>query len=366
MDSVTATIIVAVMIAKPSIAFNDFAGSAKDVTARSVKGRTVLSVKAYQNKIVTAAQAVSRNYLSKVSRAYKQLTDSQMKAWGDLAGHLKGISTFGMTGELTGHNAFVRINYNRKMAGMSILEEAPVYASDVPEVDYQNFWVAPSFICFTGIEKPKESYKLVVKMSAGLSAGVSSGWGKTVIVSPGADEDWGEVDVTKVYTEAIGYAPKLGDSVFIELYWMDTETGFVGETIRLKVTCKTEGQVEAEAYVPRMRMTADNLKTVDSGAIVTKCSLEQAEGSALMSGEVIGSIKGIVSAINGDLQDMPDGWLAGRCYLPARGTGKNAWSIDLMEIYTTWSKFWKDYKFSHRYGVYDPDFEMFGTSALVN
>ena len=85
-----------------------------------------------------------------------------------------------------------------------------------------------------------------------------------------------------------------------------------------------------------------------------------------MSGEVIGSIKGIVSAINGDLQDMPDGWLAGRCYLPARGTGKNAWSIDLMEIYTTWSKFWKDYKFSHRYGVYDPDFEMFGTSALVN
>ena len=33
------------MIASPSIAFNDFSGSANDVTARQSKGRTVLTVK---------------------------------------------------------------------------------------------------------------------------------------------------------------------------------------------------------------------------------------------------------------------------------------------------------------------------------
>ena len=182
-------------------------------------------------------------------------------------------------------------------------------------------------------------------------------------MSPGADEDWGEVDVTKVYTEAIGYAPKLGDNVFIELYWMDTETGFVGETTHLKVTCKTEGQVEAEAYVPRIRMTADNIKTTNYGSIVSKCSLEQAEGSALMTGEVNANVKGVVSSVYGDLQDMPDGWLGGRSYLPARGMGKNAWSIDLMEIYI---RYQEEYQFSHRFGTYDPDFEMFGTTALVD
>ena len=49
------------MIVKPSIAFSDFAGSAKDVTARNVKGRNILSSKAQHSKVVTPAQAVSRN-----------------------------------------------------------------------------------------------------------------------------------------------------------------------------------------------------------------------------------------------------------------------------------------------------------------
>ena len=84
----------------PSIAFNEFSGSAGDVTARSVKGRTLLNHKAYQPKTKTPAQASSRNSLSKISRAYKQLTDSQMQSWEVLAKHLKGISTFGKAAEL--------------------------------------------------------------------------------------------------------------------------------------------------------------------------------------------------------------------------------------------------------------------------
>lgn len=163
-----------IMIAKPSIAFDDFAGTAKEVTARVSKGRNVLSVRAKQSKVVTPAQACSRNKHSKISRAYKQLSDSQIRAWEILAEHLKGISTFGSAAEMTPHNAFVRINSNREMVGMALLMDAPVYRSDVPEVDYDDFWVTPSMIVFTGIEK-----------------------------------------------------------VFIELWWLDTATGFVGETVRV-------------------------------------------------------------------------------------------------------------------------------------
>ncbi len=115
------------MIAKPSIAFNDFSGTAKEVTARTVNGRNILSVRAKQSKVVTPSQALSRNQLSKVSRVYKQLSDSQRHAWEDLAEHLKGISTFGFAAELTAHNAFVRINENRSMVGMSLLMDAPEY-----------------------------------------------------------------------------------------------------------------------------------------------------------------------------------------------------------------------------------------------
>lgn len=162
------------MIVRPSIAFSDFSGSAKGVTARSTKGRTILSSKSQHDSITTPAQAVSRNTLSKISRSYKQLSDSQMKGWETLAGKMKGISTFGKAAELTAHNAFVRINTNRTLAGMPMLESAPVYTSDVPEVDYDDFWVTPDRIIFVGLNQPSEHHRLVVKMSQTTSTGVSS------------------------------------------------------------------------------------------------------------------------------------------------------------------------------------------------
>ncbi len=76
------------MIVRPSIAFSDLSGSAKGVTAQSTKGRIILSSKSQHSNITTPAQAVSRNTLSKISRSYKQLSDSQMKGWETLAGKM--------------------------------------------------------------------------------------------------------------------------------------------------------------------------------------------------------------------------------------------------------------------------------------
>ena len=354
------------MIAKPSIAFNDFSGSAGHVTARAVNSRTVLSSKAYQNKVVTVAQAVSRNTLSKISRAYKQLTDSQMKAWEELAGHLKGISTFGMTAELTAHNAFIKINSNRQLVGMEMLEDAPVYRSDVPEVEYEDFWVTPTMIMFTGIEKPKESYKLFVKMSSGLSVGISNGWSRTVIVAPGVDEDWGDVNITRIYNSTIGFAPQLGEKVFIELWWMDTETGFVGETTRLKAIVQADSQVEGEVYEPRNEATLDNIATIERGDTISKYMLEQADGCPIMTADIEVHIAGIVSGVDGDLQGLSDTWVAGRCYFTGRGIGNREYAIGLYETYNNWSKYWKSYQVAARYGKTDMDFICFGTSCMVN
>ncbi|MBR6775897.1 MAG: hypothetical protein IKM23_09360, partial [Bacteroidales bacterium] len=89
------------MKALPSIAFNEFKGSAGNVTARVSKGRQVLSARSIHSSSKTPAQAVSRNRLAKISRSYKKLSDSQMKAWAVLAEKMKGISTFGQTAELT-------------------------------------------------------------------------------------------------------------------------------------------------------------------------------------------------------------------------------------------------------------------------
>lgn len=155
------------MIAKPSIAFNDFSGSAKDVTARSSKGRTILSCKSYSGSIITPAQAVSRNSLSKISRAYKQLSESQMKSWESLALHFNSKPSLSYSIKLTAHNAFIRINSNRQMLGQSLLTDAPDYLHNIPTVTYDNILITTKRVLISGIQNTSDDLKLVVKMSAG-------------------------------------------------------------------------------------------------------------------------------------------------------------------------------------------------------
>ncbi|MBR5014743.1 MAG: hypothetical protein IKY16_09120 [Bacteroidales bacterium] len=351
------------MIAKPSIAFNDFSGTAKDVTARSVNGRNVLSVRAQHSKIVTPAQAVSRNKLSKISRAYKQLSDSQITAWGTLASHLKGISTFGSPAELTPHNAFVRINSNRAMVGMPLLTEAPVYKSDVPEVLYEDLWISPDMIVFTGLEVPSDTYRLVVKMSPAQSPGTSSGWSKTVIVAPGIVDDWGEANITKLFTETIGVAPQAGMKYYLECWWLDTETGFTGESMWVSAICKEGSTAYNEAYVPRARFTQDDVTEESYGEGL---DFELSPGSAICSVDAILYGEYNVACSTFFLAKEPKNFIEGKTMILARGTAENNYSpqtycVDVL-------KWIGDYEisFKHRGGHYEKPSEVHTTGVFVD
>ena len=351
------------MIAKPSIAFNDFSGTAKDVTARSVNGRNILSVRAQQSKIVTPAQAVSRNKLSKISRAYKQLSDSQMTAWGTLASHLKGISTFGSPAELTPHNAFVRINSNRAMVGMPLLTEAPVYKADVPEVLYEDLWISPDMIVFTGLEVPSDTYRLVVKMSPAQSPGTSSGWSKTVIVAPGIVDDWGEANITKLFTETIGVAPQAGMKYYLECWWLDTETGFTGESMWVSAICKEGSTAYNEAYVPRARFTQDDVTEESYGEGL---DFELSPGSAICSVDAILYGENGVACSTFFLAKEPKNFIEGKTMVLARGTAENDYSpqtycVDVL-------KWIGDYEisFKHRAGHYEKPSEVHTTGVFVD
>ena len=354
------------MIAKPSIAFNDFSGTAKDVTARSVNGRNILSVRAQQSKIVTPAQAVSRNKLSKISRAYKQLSDSQMTAWGTLASHLKGISTFGSPAELTPHNAFVRINSNRAMVGMPLLTEAPVYKADVPEVLYEDLWISPDMIVFTGLEVPSDTYRLVVKMSPAQSPGTSSGWSKTVIVAPGIVDDWGEADITKLFTETIGVAPEAGKKYYLECWWLDTETGFTGESMWVSAICKEGSTAYNQSYTPRARVT---LNEVADSEGFESLDIELSHGSTILSVDsVYSNNTGVASGqfvLKNPIESLPDlrAWALGRCSNPERN-----W-MARPNLFAIWIHTWQketEGTFAHRGGQYESEFvEVFGSGPCI-
>ena len=351
------------MIAKPSIAFNDFSGTAKDVTARSVNGRNVLSVRAQQSKVVTPAQAVSRNKLSKISRAYKQLSDSQMSAWGTLASHLKGISTFGSPSELTPHNAFVRINSNRAMVGMPLLTEAPVYKADVPEVLYEDLWISPDMIVFTGLEVPSDTYRLVVKMSPAQSPGTSSGWSKTVIVAPGIVDDWGEANITKLFTETIGVSPQAGMKYYLECWWLDTETGFTGESMWVSAICKEGSTAYNEAYIPRARFTQDDVTEESYGEGL---DFELSPGSAICSVDAFLYGENGVACSTFYLAKEPKNFIEGKTMILARGTAENDYSpqtycVDVLKWIGEY-----EISFKHRAGHYEKPSEVHTTGVFVD
>jgi len=356
------------MKALPSIAFNEFKGSAGDVTARVSKGRQVLSARSMHSSSKTPAQAVSRNRLAKISRSYKKLTDEQMKAWAVLAEKMKGISTFGQAAELTPHNAFVRINSNLQMVGMPLLNDAPAYINDVPEVLYEDLWISPNMIIFTGLEQPSDSHVLVFKMSPALSPGVSSGWGQTVIITPGMAPDWGDADLTALYTDVMGVAPEAGKKYFCEFYWMDKNTGFTGESMAISAVCKAGSTAYNREYAPRVMITQKQVVPTDETASVEDFKFELSPGSVLAAAS--GKFNDMIpcSYLYLKVENPPEDIRYGHhCFLARTFPGTrydSRYQVQYRDLYPDFGGPYSKLSVSCRAGGVGDGFEIFGTCAI--
>ena len=343
------------MKALPSIAFNDFSGSAKDVTARSTSGGTILSVRSYPSKVYSPNQKIQRNNLSKISRAYKQLTDSQMKSWEGLAKHLKATSYLGSSAEMTAHNAFVRININRSLAGEHLLKDAPSHIGLIPDVAYSSVVMTPQLIMFSGIKHESAPYKLVVKMSASQSAGISNGWSKTVLLASDIEDDWGEADVTRLYLKAIGVEPVPGQKVFIEAYWMNTQTGIGGQVFKDSVLVTGES-----SYQQRMRVTEANLDPAQEQS-VSAIDVDYSTNAPVVNFNAVCLGYSNVAASKAYLEENLPSELLGISYALGRGMGEDG-SIhpQSYEIQSTNFSRKTSINFNHRGGAYIKPTEVFG------
>lgn len=247
------------MIVLPSIAFGGFSGSAKDVTARNVHGRTILGVRTWPTGEATSAQVARRVSMSKITKSYKSLTAAQMQDWERLAAHTAGASVFGQKAQLSGVNLYVRLNANRVMAGEALISDAPASVVSIEAASCRQVVVAPSVVILNGIKHQPAPNKLVVKMSAPMSPGISNGWSKTVVLSSEVEDDWGGADVTEFYTKTIGITPVVGQKVFVELYWVDTSTGFTGQAEKTSVIVMTDEEAAAVIGGSRSRYTNEDL-----------------------------------------------------------------------------------------------------------
>lgn len=320
------------MIVLPSIAFDAFAGTAKDVTARRVGGRTVLSVRATHSAFFTPAQAVSRNRLSRISRAYRTLSDAERAGWEQLAQRYTATSSLGKGAVLSAHNMFVRLNCNLVMVGGSPITAAPIGLDQVPQVLLTAMYVSSSSVRIEGIEEPNDGLRLVVKMSGAQSVGVSSAWSKTVVVSSSEETDWGELDLTEAFAEVLGVEVEDGKKFFVELYWADSRTGFTGQVTRISGIAGPApiygGSVPSNRAIIRVR----DYTTED------QCVFKGFEYE-LSRGSVIGSCRGSYgyhgSQVNGYAPLDPQTaskFAAHQGYFLARGNAGKHWTINFVEV----------------------------------
>lgn len=164
------------MKARPSIAFDKFSGTAKEVTARDTKNGTVLSVRAKQSQVSTPAQKNIRAMLTNTGRTYRKLSDEQQRAWSLFAKDIRSNRPGTLPGQdtrLTGCSVFMRHNCNRALLGLSPIKWPPEETVAVP--------------------------------------------------------DRGVADVTRIYASVLGVTPVVGEKYFITAYWIDRATGFAGQ-----------------------------------------------------------------------------------------------------------------------------------------
>ena len=349
------------MIALPSIAFGGFSGSAKGVTARQVGGRSILSVRSWPTGQTTTAQVVRRASMSKITKSYKTLTAAQMQAWENLAKHCSGASVFGQKAELSGINLYVRLNANRVMAGEAIVADAPIGQVAVPNVEYSDISVTPQLVVFGGIKHQSSPYKMVVKMSGSQSAGISNGWSKTVIISSDVEDDWGEADITTLYLKTIGVEPTPGQKVFIEAYWMDTDSGFTGQVFKDSVIVTGES-----SYTPRKRVTMDRL-VPDHEQHVSAIDVDFSTGSPVVQFDAMCLGHSNVASSEVYLEDDLPTELRGTSWALGRGNGADGKLTAQSYIIWLYGASYGDparIVFAHRGGYYVQPTEVLGPGII--
>lgn len=325
------------MIALPSIAFGGFSGSAKDVTARQVGGRSILTCRTWPTGPTTNAQVARRASLKKIAKSWQLLTNDQRLEWDRLAEGATGITVLGQKAKISGLNLYVRLNSNLVMSGGAMRSDAPAGLDDVPLLRFGAMYVNSSSVLIEQIDEPDSDLRLIVKMSGAQSTGVSSGWSKTVVVSSDEETDWGELDLTDAFADVLGTNVVDGMKYFVELYWVDSVTGFSGQVTQISgIAGPNPIYGSASADTGRALVRVKDL--VDP---IDRTYFENFEYE-LSRGSVIGTVKGIYgwrgSRTNAYVELDPAvaaRFEEQRGYALVRSNRNTSWSINILAIEIT-------------------------------
>ena len=354
------------MKALPSIAFSGFRGTASEVTARQTGGCTVLSGRAQHSRVKTPKQSLRRANFAYISRQWRTLTQEQIAAWTALAAAHREAALIVDGAPLTGHNLFVCLNTNRSVLGVPLTKDAPANIHGSHYIAYDDIWITPDRLLISGLRDPEyPNSRLVVRMAATESAAVTKAWGRTVITGTFHSSDWGDIDLTEIYTGQFGIPVIAGHKYFIEMYWIDELSGYVSEITRVCYPAVESASIHGNEYIPRTRITDGDLVDNERNS-VTGLDIELTSGSPLVS--AAGTLNGHGNVASSYAYFSPDTSIPYEgdmqsAYILVRGTDNRAPQLFVMNIVRRSSE--RYIQFAHRGGFYSKPSDIVGGGLLM-
>lgn len=272
----------------PSIAFNDFSGSAGNVTARKVGDNTYLSTRTKHSKKKTTYQATTRCQFADTVRGYSKITEEQRQGWISLAKNLGTYHTSTGKNSITGHNLFVAINSYRKICGKPQTAVAPTELKPSGYVKFDDFWLSPEHIVFTGLgERENKNEVLYIEMYPAQSPAENRCWDKTVLVAICPTTDWGDIDLTSAFLEKFSAPLTIGQKVFIKICWLDSECGYIRNYSLIAMAARETSIERNVPYFPRAKITTDQINNNNETYLIDHYDVELSSWPKINSNEIV-------------------------------------------------------------------------------
>jgi len=271
----------------PSIAFNDFSGSAGNVTARKVGDKTYLSSRTKHSRVKTTSQAITRCQFTNTVRGFSRITEVQRQGWISLANSLGTYFTSNGYTTISGPNLFVSINTYRKMCGKPLLADAPSELKPSRYMIFDDLWLTPEHIVFTQVEFRHDPNEVLhIEMSPAVSPGNNSAWDRTVFVTICPATDWGDIDLTAAYLKKFGTSLRIGQKVFMKICWLDPECGYLQRYSRINFPVLEKSIVHGAVYYPRAQVTMEQIVPLTEQVECEGFDYELSPGSKFTSNSV--------------------------------------------------------------------------------
>lgn len=210
----------------PSIAFDEFAGSAKGVTAAKSRGRKYIRNKGYGNASNTASQSDVKAIFSQLAKGFKSLTSEQIVAWNALAQTQEGRSTLGSKSKISGLNLYLRLNHWVVACGGSALDTPPSLAGvDAPAEATLALSASAFTITLDSIPAEVTNLKLVVQASMPQSNGISDAYAKATVIGDPQTPVETAIDLKTDYDAKYGAPSAVHPKVFVKWFYVNTVTG---------------------------------------------------------------------------------------------------------------------------------------------